>query len=187
MDYVALLRGINVGGKNKVSMPELKRSVERVGVRGVRTYINTGNVIFNLPADNKSEFKDNIAEVIYEDFGLKLDILIRSRSEMSTLMAEVPELWTNDKQMKCDVLFLFEEVDTPSIIGELSIVPAIDTVFYVPGAVIWSVDRKNVTKSGLMKLAGSRLYKKMTIRNINTTRRLVSLMNEGLKDESPYN
>lgn len=80
--------------------------------------------------------------------------------------------------MKGDVLFLTEEIDNESILTKLTIKPTIDTVFYVPGALMWSIDRNKVTKSGMMTLASSPLYKKMTIRNVNTTRQLFNLMNE---------
>jgi uncharacterized protein (DUF1697 family) len=60
--------------------------------------------------------------------------------------------------------------------------PDIDTALYVPGAVIWSVDRDKATRSGLLKLVGTELYRQMTIRNVNTVRKLYTLM-AGQADE----
>lgn len=178
MIYVALLRGINVGGRNKIDMKELKRTFERVGMKSVTTYINSGNVLFENSEHEKNELVSVLKEAIKEDYILDIDILIRSKIDFSVLVNATPDNLKNDKTMKCDVLFLYEEINNESILDELIIKPDIDTVFYVPGAVVWAADKEQVTKSGLMKLAGSALYKKMTIRNVNTARRIYMMMNE---------
>ena len=95
---------------------------------------------------------------------------------MTEVVRRLPDAWVNDSTMKCDVTFLWDEVDNPSILGQLTIKQDIDDVLYVPGAIIWRVDKERVTRSGLMRIAGTDLYKKMTIRNCNTVRKLVSLM-----------
>ncbi|MMZ71629.1 hypothetical protein D1872_351170 [compost metagenome] len=59
---------------------------------------------------------------------------------------------------------------------QLVIKPEIDRVLYVPGAILWSVDREHVTKSGMQKLVGTKLYSKVTVRNVNTTRKIYELM-----------
>jgi hypothetical protein len=73
-------------------------------------------------------------------------------------------------------------VDRPSVIKQLTVKPDLDDVRYASGAVMWRVDRKNVTRSGMIKLVGTSLYKQMTIRNCNTTRKLLELM-EGQGEE----
>ncbi|MCC5894748.1 MAG: DUF1697 domain-containing protein [Alkalibacterium sp.] len=178
MKYVALLRGINVGGKNKLNVEELKRTVENSGMTSVSTYINSGNVIFENEDLDKGELSLVLKEVILKTFGLNIDILIRSRTDLSIVMETLPKDLKNDKTMKSDVLFLFEEIDNESILNDLTIKQGIDTVCYVPGALIWTVDRNQVSKSGMMKLAGSALYKKMTLRNVNTTRHLYELLSQ---------
>ncbi len=82
----------------------------------------------------------------------------------------------NDKDMKSDVMFLWDEIDDESVLENLVIKPNIDTVKYVPGAILWSVDKKNVTKSGMSKIVGSKIYKQVTVRNVNTTRKIYELM-----------
>lgn len=176
MIHVALLRGINVGGKNKVNMKVLKQSFERVGMKAVVTYINTGNIIFTNDSLSKAEISHILEEVIQEDFGLSIKVLVRSLDDFSMIMDSLPESWKNDQHMKSDVMFLWDDVDDESVLGKLVIKPEIDTVQYVPGAVLWSIDRKNVTKSGMTKLVGTNLYKKMTVRNVNTTRKIYELM-----------
>jgi len=178
MVYVALLRGINVGGKNKIDMKLLKKTFERTGMKSVVTYINSGNIIFTHDRISKIEISHMIEEAIYEDFGLHIKIVIRSFDEFKILINSLPESWGNDQHMKSDVMFLWVDIDEESVIQKLNIKPEIDTVKYVTGAILWSVDKENASKSGKIKLIGSDLYKKMTIRNVNTTRKIYQLMYE---------
>ena len=78
--------------------------------------------------------------------------------------------------MRCFVMFLWEKVDDPSVLDKVTIKDGLDDVMYVPGAVVWRVDRDVVTRSGMMRLTSDDLYKQMTIRNVNTVRRLADLM-----------
>lgn len=176
MTYVALLRGINVGGKNKVEMKRLKAVFEEVGMTSVRTYINTGNVIFSTTLRGRPRLVKLLEEAIAQRFGFQINVVVRDVKRMRAVVKAMPSHWINDKTMKSDVMFLWDDVDRPSVLNQLQIKPDLDDVRYVPGAVIWRVDRKDVTRSGLMKLVGTSLYKRMTIRNCNTTRKLLELM-----------
>lgn len=177
-DICCFAPGINVGGKNKIDMKKLKKCFEDIGMRKVTTYINSGNVIFEDTDHTKGEIAVLLEEAIYKDFSLDIKVLIRSIDDFDLIMKVLPDQWKNDDDMKCDVMFLWEEIDKEILINELNIKHGIDTLMYVPGALLWSVDRKNLTKSGLMKLAASTIYKKMTIRNVNTTRKIYEIMKE---------
>lgn len=178
MIYVALLRGINVGGNNKVDMKQLKESFEQAGMNNVVTYINTGNVIFEQDGLSQHELVHLLEQAIANDFRLQIKVVIRSIEQYAAMMKDIPDHWTNDALMKCDVMFLWEEVDHEATLEQLTIKPEIDTVRYVKGAIVWSIAKENVTKSGLSKIIGTELYKKMTIRNINTTRKIYELMQQ---------
>lgn len=91
-------------------------------------------------------------------------------------MKILPESWKNDKTMRSDVLFLWEEFDRETVINEFKINKEVDTVIYIAGAILWTLDKANITKSGLNKLVGTDLYKKMTVRNVNTTRKIYEIM-----------
>ncbi|MBP2239492.1 uncharacterized protein (DUF1697 family) [Cytobacillus eiseniae] len=175
MIYIALLRGINVGGKNKIDMKLLKQTFEQVGMNDVVTYINTGNIIFSSKSSNKNELSLILEEAIHGDFGLPIKVIVRSFNDVSRIIQAIPDDWRNDKDMKSDVMFLWDEIDDESILKELVIKP-IDTVKYVPGAILWSVDKENITKSGMTKIIGSKLYKQVTVRNVNTARKIYELM-----------
>lgn len=178
MIYVALLRGINVGGKNKIDMKLLKETFVRIGMESVVTYINSGNVIFADTQHTKEEMTTLLERAISEDFQLEIQVLVRSINDFEHVIKTIPTSWKNDKDMKCDVLFLWDEIDGETLLRELEIRSDIDTVIYAPGAVLWAVDKCNVTKSGLLKLVGTFLYKKMTVRNVNTTRKIYAIMVE---------
>ncbi|KOY15820.1 DUF1697 domain-containing protein [Paenibacillus xylanivorans] len=179
MIYVALLRGINVGGNNKINMKQLKETFEQVGLLDVVTYINSGNIIF---ADHQERVSANeelaqiLEQAIAVDFGLQIKVMVRNLDEVRTVVQALPEEWTNDATAKSDVMFLWDEVNDVSVLDKLPIKPEIGTLLYVPGAILYSVSKELVTKSGMSKLIGSKVYKYMTVRNVNTTRQIYKLM-----------
>lgn len=173
MVYVALLRGINVGGKNKVEMAKLKLTFERLGFSNVKTYINSGNVIF---VTEKEPSVSKVEAAIAKDFSLEVPVVIRSLKQIEAVTQKVPEAWTNDGAMKCDVMFLWADIDSPKILQQVKHKPELEDVLYLPGALIWRIDRANVNRGGLLKIVGTDIYKRMTIRNINTVRKLHNLM-----------
>ncbi len=101
-------------------------------------------------------------------------MLVRSADEIRSIVETLPADWVNDKTTKCDVFFLWDEVDRPSILQQLEYDPAIDDVRYTPGAVIRRVEMRNAPRSRLTKIVGSPLYQQMTIRNCNTARKVRS-------------
>lgn len=177
MIYTALLRGINVGGNNKIDMKQLKSAFEQSGMASVKTYINSGNIVFTNERP-KEEVAAVLEAAILNSFGLRIKVLVYSLGEFRLIAEAVPKEWANDDQLKSDVLFLWEEIDSEAVLDELPLRPEIDRVQYVPGAILWSVDRDMVTKSGMAKIVGTKLYKLMTIRNVNTVRKIHGLMND---------
>ena len=74
--YVALLRGINISGKNKVPMAELKKGFEKLDFEEVKTYLNSGNVIFSSDEDDTKKLIDQIQVMIKNQFKLVIPILV---------------------------------------------------------------------------------------------------------------
>lgn len=175
MKYVALLRGINVGGNSRVEMSRLKKMFEELGFSDVKTYINSGNVIFSTDQD-VSKLSPKIEKAIEKEFKLTIKIVLRSFPEIQAIAKVAEKSWGNDADQKTDVLFLWDEINKKDILKQLIIKPEIDHVVYVYGAVLWHVQRKDITRSGLLRIVGTPLYKQITIRNINTLRKLESLM-----------
>lgn len=176
MKYVALLRGINVGGNNKISMAELKVRFVRLGFSDVVTYINSGNIIFTTDKPGL-ELVGIIEQCIKDNFDLDIPVVVRSAQQIADIVKKLPDSWVNNKEVRTDVLFLWQEVDSPDIVNEIQINPGLDELLYVPGALIWHVrDRSQMTKSKMHTFIGTRVYKLMTARNANTTRKLHELM-----------
>jgi len=175
MVYTALLRGINIGGRNKVDMKQLSVALTAVGLGDVSTYINSGNIFFT----NKDKTADQLAKfvnsVIKDTFNLDIKVLIRDYGNINKVVDELPDTWVNDKEQKSDVLFLWDEIADPSVLDRLKIT-SVDSVKYVEGAILWNLQRKDAPESGQQKLASSKEYKHMTIRNCNTARKLFEIM-----------
>lgn len=173
MVYLALLRGINVGGKSKVEMGRLKQMFERLGFTNVKTYINSGNVIFR---SNTMPDLAMIERAIQADFGFAVPVLLRDLKSMQKLVNSIPDSWVNSEIMRCDVMFLWDEIDKPEILKSIPAKPSIEDVVYLPGAVVWRIDRKNVKRGAIPKIIGTGVYKQVTIRNASTVRKLSELM-----------
>ena len=177
MIYIALLRGINVGGKNKVDMKKLKSTFESLGYTSVVTYINSGNIIFEDSSKGQDRFSDEIEDAIKRDFQLDIKVLVKSFEEIELICKHLPDAWVKDEVMRTDVMFLWKDFDSPEILQHLKINP-VDHVKYAPGAVLWNVKYANYTQSGISKLAGTEIFRNMTVRNVNTVRKLYQIMGE---------
>ncbi|MCA9496572.1 MAG: DUF1697 domain-containing protein [Nanoarchaeota archaeon] len=177
MDYVALLRGINVGGNNKISMKELKELFLSNNFSNVLTYINSGNVIFSDNSKKSiNEIRNQIEFLIESKFGLKIKVLVVSKSKFKGIKSNIPENWTNDEINKTEILFLDSSVNNKEIMQKLPIKENVDLVIYVDGAIIWHIDRKNISKTGLIKLIGTKEYSNITVRNSNTVNKISNLL-----------
>jgi uncharacterized protein (DUF1697 family) len=175
MIYVALLRGLNVGGNNKVEMKKLKTTFELLGFTNVVTYINSGNIIFEDMSKGQDVIVNDIEKAIKQDFQLEIKVLVRNFENIETICQKLPATWLKNEIMRTDVMFLWPKFDRPEIMEQIQINP-VDHVKYLPGAVLWNVEGKNYSKSGILKLMGTELYKYMTIRNVNTVRKLHQMM-----------
>lgn len=174
--YVALLRGINVGGNNKVEMPRLKKAFESSGYKNVSTYINTGNVIFESDKKNPEILTQEIEKKLKSTFGFEIKTVIRDSKNIQKLCKMLPSNWENNTEQKTDVLFLWKDFDTEDTIKLIISNPQVDNLKYISSAIIWNLQRENYTKSGMKKFIGTKVYKNMTARNINTVRKLNDLM-----------
>lgn len=178
MMYVALLRAVNVGGGGKIDMKQLKAVFEDAGMTSVRTYINSGNVVFATDVCGDARIAKTLESVIEERFNAAVKVLVRNIDEIRSVVEALPVDWANDKTTKCDVFFLWDEIDEPAILEQLEYDPEMEDVRYTPGAVIRRIDQEKASKSRLTKVVGTPLYRQMTIRNCNTARKLLELMSE---------
>ena len=175
MTYVAFLRGVNVGGNSIVSMAAIKEALVALGLSDVRTYINSGNVIFSTRASDVQQLTDRIEKALEQHTGMAIKVLVMDHKIVKKMVDAIPGSWVDDKTMRTYVLLLWKELDDRTILDRLPIKPGVDELKYTPGAVIWRVDRENVGRSHMNKIVGTPLYKKITIRSANTMRKLNEL------------
>jgi len=175
MTYVAFLRGVNVGGKGIVSMAAIKEALIALGLSDVRTYINSGNVIFSTRASDTQKLGARIEKALDQATGMAIQVLVIDHKALKKMVDAIPRNWVDDKTMRTYVLLLWKELDDRRILGRLPVKPGVDELRYTPGAVVWRVDRKNVGRSQMNRIVGTPLYKRVTIRSANTMRKLNEL------------
>jgi uncharacterized protein (DUF1697 family) len=137
MTYVAFLRGVNVGGKGIVSMAAIKEALVALGLSDVRTYINSGNVIFSTRASDTQKLVARIEKALEERTGMQIKVLVMDHKSLKKMIDAIPRDWVDDKTMRTYVLLLWRELDDRKILERLPIRPGIDNVRYASGAVIW--------------------------------------------------
>jgi uncharacterized protein (DUF1697 family) len=174
--FVALLRGVNVGGNNMISMRSLKESFETLGFVNVSTYINSGNIIFQSKEADPRKLERKIEQMLSSDYQLDSKVVLRSLSEMEKLMNDLPRSWNEDSSWRYNVIFLRYSIDSEKILTELPANSDIEQVVYRPGALLWSTQATQMSQSQLGKLSSRKTFRDMTVRNLNTTRKLYELM-----------
>lgn len=172
--YISLLRGINVGGNNKVPMADLKELFETLGFKDVETYINSGNVIFS----GKEKDLKKLEPAFAKKFGFKVKFLCIEKATFRKIHDAVPDKWVNDADNKTDVWFLWDGHAKKETLKMLTIREGVDEVLYAHGTIIWHVPKKLFGKSGMNNVIGTELYKNLTARNVNTVRKLYAMLEE---------
>jgi uncharacterized protein (DUF1697 family) len=177
--HVALLRGINVGGKNLIKMPELKACFEADGFDDVRTYIQSGNVLFRA-AGSAPVLARRIETVLGKTFDhYRAWAVVRSRAQMRTIVEKAPEGFGADPDDHLyDVVFLKEPLTASAALKKVPAREDVDEAFAGRGVLYFSRVKSMATKSRLNRVASLPIYQSMTIRNWNTTTRLLKLMDE---------
>ena len=91
--YIALLRGVNISGKNKVPMAELKKCFEALDFTEVKTYLNSGNVVFSCADADAAELTGRIERMIRHEFGLDIPVFIILQEELADILLHAPVWW----------------------------------------------------------------------------------------------
>lgn len=171
MKYIALLRGINVGGIRPVKMKSLRTLLESMGYTHVTTYLNVGNVIFESH-EKQDSVQNEIITHLAKEFGFDIPTLVMKHRAMQNIAEAIPDEWQIDSHQRTDVAFLFPAIDSEKTIDEMPINREYIDIRYVKGALFWNIIRADYNKSRLNNITGHPLYQLMTIRNVNTVRSL---------------
>ena len=175
--HVVLIRGINVGGKNKVPMADLKECLEQLGFSNVSTYIASGNVI--LESDKGAdEIRTQIEEALPESF--KLDdelvrVLVLTRDRLQAVIDNKPEGFGEQaEKYHSDAIFLMG-IDSAQVMPLFKPREGVDKVWQGDGVIYSQRLSSQRTKSRLNRIMATPEYKLMTIRNWNTTTKLLEI------------
>lgn len=171
--YAAFLRGINISGKNRVSMPVLKQVMEQAGYKEVVTYLNSGNILFQTEEDDPS---DTIADLIQARFDLDIPVHVISVSRLQDILEHAPHWWGMDDRCLYDnLIFILTDESAEDIsqeIGETS--DGLERVACFEDVIFWSFDRNKYQKCNWWKkTAQSGIGEKLTIRTAATLRKLL--------------
>ena len=177
--YVCLLRGINVGGKNRILMADLVTAFESTGHTDVRTYIQSGNVVFSADDADRDGLTRSIEDLLSTEFEYGATVTLRDLAELRAVVGSAPDAFGSEPEIyRYDVMYLLPPVTPHEVLDALRLKDGVDAAWPGPGVVYTSRLIERASSSGLSKIASHPIYQRMTIRNWNTTTRLLSMMDE---------
>jgi uncharacterized protein (DUF1697 family) len=176
MKYVALLRGINVGGKNIIKMSDLKKTVEKCGFTNVSTYIQSGNVLFKSDNKNISKIVEKLEDSFLKDFAYNSCIVVKSYEQLQKIVSDVPPDWGKSNDLRCYIAFIGGSISIQDVMREIELKEGIDFIKAGEGVLYMSTLLSGLTRSRFTKLITKNVYKYITIRNYSTTRKILELL-----------
>jgi uncharacterized protein (DUF1697 family) len=167
---IALLRGINLGPRNRISMPELRELMSSAGCEDAQTYLQSGNLVFSGDAT-----ADEIEQLIAERFGFQIDVLDRTADELAEVVARNPLKEVAVDPKRYQVSFLAAELDDERL-GKLSAAAAEPERLVAIGRELYAWHPAGIARSKLWaRLAGPGLGVKTTARNWTTVTKLLEV------------
>jgi uncharacterized protein (DUF1697 family) len=176
MKYIALMRGVNVGGNMVIKMSDLKEAVAGCGFTNVSTFIQSGNIIFESYETDTRKIAAKLEHELSERFNYDSLVIVKTYEQLKRILSEVPSGWKTRKDMRCYLAFIKEPVTSGNVIDEFEPKHGVDRVDAGDGVLYLSTLLSGITKSGFAKLITKNIYKDITIRNYNTTRRILERM-----------
>jgi uncharacterized protein (DUF1697 family) len=178
--YLVLLRGINVGGNNIIKMADLKACFESMGFVDVVTYIQSGNVVFKAAEKDKARLTTKIEGVLSERFSYKSRLVIVTYKELKKAVEDAPKGFGKDlDNYRCDVIFVKEPLTVKEAMKNVRVKEGVDNAFAGKTVLYFSRLTSRASQSYLTKIITTPMYQNMTIRNWNTTTKLLALMEAG--------
>ena len=177
--HIALLRGINVGGNNIIAKDDLRRCFEDLGFTNVRTYIQSGNILFRCAEGGTDQLTERVEAGLSERFSYAARAVVLSYTDYHAALAAAPGAWGADAAYRHNALFTLAGTTPDEVLASLPPVKQeLEAVAMGPGVIFWSAETKRVTRSAFIKLPALPVYQQVTIRNHNTVLRLASLLEE---------
>jgi uncharacterized protein (DUF1697 family) len=176
--FVALLRGINVGGKNLIRMPDLADSFRDAGYRNVRTYMQSGNVLFRAAGQKGPDLEARIEAMLERRFGMPLLVLIRSRDEIAQTIDAAPAGHASPS-LRSDVFFLKYPLTAEEALADLpELREGVDSVAPGPGVIYFSRVAAKATKTRIQRFMAMPVFQRVTVRTWRTCTGLLEKLDE---------
>ena len=174
---VALLRAVNVGGR-KLPMAKLRDLCGRLGWTDLATYIQSGNVLFTpRKAMTSAALTKKLESVLTSTFNYQATVVVRDRKQMSSVVEQAPKGFGTEPDLyRYDVTFLKEPLKGTDALKMWPIKEGVDSVWAGPGVIYSSRLAAKAAQSRMNRIVALPIYKSMTIRNWNTTTKLLALM-----------
>jgi uncharacterized protein (DUF1697 family) len=180
--YIALLRGINVGGKNIIKMEQLKKVFEEMEFSDVKTYIQSGNVIFRTLESDTLKLTDRIENQLQKNFSSEIKTLVLTADDLTDTVENAPENFgTEPEKFRYDVWFLLPPTTVSDVVSNLRLREGVDFLQVGKNVIYTSRLTSQMGKSYFSKIMQTKIYKNLTIRNWNTTITLLKLTNTNNK------
>lgn len=176
--YISLLRGINISGKNKVLMAELRKCFEALDFMEVKTCLNSGNVIFSCKDTDAAELVNRIERMIQHLFSLNIPVFVIPQEELADILRHTPDWWgTENQEIYDNLIFILPPATFPDVYHEIGAPKAgLEQIQEYQSVVFWSFSRKEYQKTNWWpKTASVPLGSKLTIRTANTIRKIVKM------------
>lgn len=176
--YIALLRGINISGKNKIAMSALKAGFSELGFADASTYLNSGNVVFSSEINDKKILADKIQSMIKEKFELDIPIYVLLQEELQDILDNAPNWWdSNNKGIYDNIIFIMPPLTYDELYNEIgSPKDEYEKICNYKNIVFWSFSRKDYRKTNWWsKTASSNVSSMITIRTANTLRKIAEM------------
>lgn len=175
--YLALLRGINVGGNNIIKMAGLQKTFEEMRFAAVKTYIQSGNVIFSADEKDKTTLTQTIEKKLSQTYNYDARTVILAFAELKKIVAEIPAGFGEDAETyRYDVWFVKEPAKADDVMTAVKTREGVDWVYKGKSVVYAQRLISQAAKSRLTKIIQEPVYQSLTIRNWNTTKKLFELM-----------
>jgi uncharacterized protein (DUF1697 family) len=176
--HVVLLRGINIGSRNRVSMPKLREALEEAGFTDVQTYLQSGNVVLESRA-KPDTVRRKVEQLIEKHFGLEIAVVVRSKAELAAVAKRNRHAKVANDPKRYQVTFLSKKLPA-RVVKELEQAAAADERVVVAGREVYAWHPAGVARSKLWsKLAGQGLGVTATSRNWTTVEALLELASDG--------
>ncbi|HYP44518.1 MAG TPA: DUF1697 domain-containing protein [Propionibacteriaceae bacterium] len=170
--YASFLRGVNLGPSNKIAMPALRAMAERLGYSDVRTYINSGNLLFSTDADRAGLGLD-IRRAIEAEFGLSIDVAVRTAEELRAIVASNP--YPGGDPSRVTVAFL---IGLPPADAEQRLAAVADEPYTIAGSEVWVNYTGGQAGSKLAAQFSRIMGASSTVRNLRTVSRVAQMLQE---------